>query len=728
MISLITRNLELVRTLDADSRGPRSSLPSSSGEIDVDRPFMVGSYRVDPEHREVWLDTQVVLIGPTDLAVLQRLVRSHGRVVSKEQLLRSVWGDRFVGEHALTNAIHELRKAFGDAPRRAKVIRTVHRRGYELVADVRAVEEPKPEVVPRAWLPWVIPALVLVVLAAVPFGLRLGPLPTRSESVNVDWIVSEASVGADHGAHARGHGALRRDLEALVKEMVIQADHLKLRASGGAGQARARLEVIVGDQMVEVWTRLDGEPQAMSTTPMVDDWPAAAQAVREAVLFLDFGAAGELGRDDAQDRMAAMLAQGAVSREAVRLRELGEAAFARRNRMEASRYLDRALEADEHDPATLASRARLREDLLQLSAAQEDLRRAAEAARRRGVEKTDYDRLEARAAKVQGAFAPARRTLLQCNALRSYESRCQFELAWQMAVRERDCEGAINAYQHLATRATEPLPDDFDAHFGEAQLLCGQVADAEASFRRFETRKPADDDGADAASTWAWFFLLTGRLDEAEARLEALERIDAGFYRLKIDRGNLALARGRLPEAARWFTAAGRLGEERTAIAAKVAAAAVAILEGEPQRAIERAEQAHATLEQLVAPAEANVWLSDQVLPIRAVLGLAWLAEGDLDRATGELDRLEDLVAQRRARNDESAAADRYREEYVHLLAGLLHAHAGRLEEARLAFDQLLAVRPYDDPFFQFFIEHLAAKAPVLSDVHRTMARHLAWP
>jgi predicted ATPase/DNA-binding winged helix-turn-helix (wHTH) protein len=67
--------------------------------------------------------------------LLTYLVRAQGRVVTKEELLDNVWGTRFVTESALTTQIKFARRALGDDGTKQRFIRTVHRRGYEFIAQ-----------------------------------------------------------------------------------------------------------------------------------------------------------------------------------------------------------------------------------------------------------------------------------------------------------------------------------------------------------------------------------------------------------------------------------------------------------------------------------------------------------------------------------------------------------------------------------------------------------------
>ena len=56
--------------------------------------------------------------------VLVLLMRELDRVVTKEEILDTVWGDRFVSESALTSRIKALRQALGDDGKAQRLVRT----------------------------------------------------------------------------------------------------------------------------------------------------------------------------------------------------------------------------------------------------------------------------------------------------------------------------------------------------------------------------------------------------------------------------------------------------------------------------------------------------------------------------------------------------------------------------------------------------------------------------
>jgi non-specific serine/threonine protein kinase len=70
--------------------------------------------------------------------VLVYLQEHHGRLVTKEDLLRAVWPDTFVSDDSLTKCIGEIRKALNDHHR--QLVKTVARRGFILDAPLATIK------------------------------------------------------------------------------------------------------------------------------------------------------------------------------------------------------------------------------------------------------------------------------------------------------------------------------------------------------------------------------------------------------------------------------------------------------------------------------------------------------------------------------------------------------------------------------------------------------------
>ena len=73
---------------------------------------------------------------PQVFDLLVYLVENRNRVVSKDDLLASIWGGRIVSESTLTSRINAARKAVGDSGEKQKLIRTIARKGFRFVGEV----------------------------------------------------------------------------------------------------------------------------------------------------------------------------------------------------------------------------------------------------------------------------------------------------------------------------------------------------------------------------------------------------------------------------------------------------------------------------------------------------------------------------------------------------------------------------------------------------------------
>src|SRR5262245_15876881 len=102
-------------------------------------PLAFGDCVLDPGRRELKRASGVVPVGPQVFDLLVFLVEHRARVVSKDDLLESVWGGRIVSESTITSHINAARTAIGDSGHEQKLIRTVARKGFHFVGEVTEV-------------------------------------------------------------------------------------------------------------------------------------------------------------------------------------------------------------------------------------------------------------------------------------------------------------------------------------------------------------------------------------------------------------------------------------------------------------------------------------------------------------------------------------------------------------------------------------------------------------
>ena len=97
--------------------------------------FEFAGCTLDSDRAALFKDGVDLGLRPQVIDVLHYLVERAGSLVTKEELLASVWGDKAVTDDSLTHCIIEIRKALEDADRR--IIRTVPRRGFVFDIPVR---------------------------------------------------------------------------------------------------------------------------------------------------------------------------------------------------------------------------------------------------------------------------------------------------------------------------------------------------------------------------------------------------------------------------------------------------------------------------------------------------------------------------------------------------------------------------------------------------------------
>ena len=107
-----------------------------------DAPFLVADWTVDAPANRLLRDGDEVRLEPKVMSVLVYLARHRGQVVSRNDLESGVWTGMVVGYDAVTNAVIKLRRALGDDSRAPRIIETISKQGYRLIADVGPVDEP----------------------------------------------------------------------------------------------------------------------------------------------------------------------------------------------------------------------------------------------------------------------------------------------------------------------------------------------------------------------------------------------------------------------------------------------------------------------------------------------------------------------------------------------------------------------------------------------------------
>src|SRR5271167_2334616 len=112
-------------------KGSIGEVAQTSGRL-----WRFADYEFDELGRELRVKGRPLDLESKPLDVLYQLLLHAGEVVTKEELLESVWPGVVVVESSLSTAVSKLRKALGDEDQR--IVITISRVGYRLGAPVQS--------------------------------------------------------------------------------------------------------------------------------------------------------------------------------------------------------------------------------------------------------------------------------------------------------------------------------------------------------------------------------------------------------------------------------------------------------------------------------------------------------------------------------------------------------------------------------------------------------------
>ena len=102
--------------------------------------YQFEDFVLDADRRELVRGSETIGMGPQVFDLLLHLVQNREHVVTKDNLIEVVWGGRIVSESTLTSHINAVRKSIGDTGDGQRLLRTIARKGYRFVGEVRQVD------------------------------------------------------------------------------------------------------------------------------------------------------------------------------------------------------------------------------------------------------------------------------------------------------------------------------------------------------------------------------------------------------------------------------------------------------------------------------------------------------------------------------------------------------------------------------------------------------------
>jgi DNA-binding winged helix-turn-helix (wHTH) protein/tetratricopeptide (TPR) repeat protein len=200
-----------------------SPMPVSPSQIGRDC-YEFGPFRLDPEKQTLLRDGKPIALTPKAFQLLLALVRRSNRVVTKDELMKSVWPDTFVEETNLTRNIFALRKALGGAEQNRYIV-TVPGQGYRFAGNVHHLPERELDILaatqstvqvriaetkPGRWVALVVVVLLAAAAGTFPFFIRKPILTEKDTVVLADFANSTGDSVFD--------GALRQGMAVQLEQ------------------------------------------------------------------------------------------------------------------------------------------------------------------------------------------------------------------------------------------------------------------------------------------------------------------------------------------------------------------------------------------------------------------------------------------------------------------------------------------------------------------------------
>jgi eukaryotic-like serine/threonine-protein kinase len=161
--------------------------------------YEFGPFQVDPARETLLKAGVAVPLTPKTFQILLVLVRHGQEIVTKDDLMKSVWPDTFVEEANLSRNIFMLRKAMGETAQDRRYIVTIPGRGYRLTENVRlvpgeefaiaAASHSRVEIEVKEIRPWRWIAFACLIVLVVAAGLWRWLSPRRAVLSAKDTVV-----------------------------------------------------------------------------------------------------------------------------------------------------------------------------------------------------------------------------------------------------------------------------------------------------------------------------------------------------------------------------------------------------------------------------------------------------------------------------------------------------------------------------------------------------------
>ena len=109
--------------------------------------YRFNNIEIDTANFHLLVNSEEVSVEPQVFNLIVFLIENKSKVVSRDEILDSLWQGKIVSDTSINNHVKSARKILGDDGKKQQVIKTIHSRGYQLIADVEILSNTNSEII-----------------------------------------------------------------------------------------------------------------------------------------------------------------------------------------------------------------------------------------------------------------------------------------------------------------------------------------------------------------------------------------------------------------------------------------------------------------------------------------------------------------------------------------------------------------------------------------------------
>ncbi len=102
--------------------------------------YKFNNLELDTINYHLLVDGTETPVEPRVFSLIVYLIQNKHKIVSRDDLLDSIWKGRIVSDTSINNSIKSARKVLGDNGQQQAVIKTIHSRGYQFIANIEELQ------------------------------------------------------------------------------------------------------------------------------------------------------------------------------------------------------------------------------------------------------------------------------------------------------------------------------------------------------------------------------------------------------------------------------------------------------------------------------------------------------------------------------------------------------------------------------------------------------------